>query len=186
MTDTTADMLNDTYGTVTAADTVRLERWLPGPVERVWRYLTEPELRAQWLAAGDMELRPGGAVELVFRNNALTPNDDPPPQKYAGMSDLYRLRGHVTECERPRSLAFTWSEESGAPSEVRFELTPNGGRVLLVLTHTRLATRSGMLSVSAGWHTHLAVLLARLQGEAPPAFWRTFSGLEADYDRRLQ
>ena len=48
------------YGVVTDAGTVRLERILPGPIERVWSYLTESEKRGQWFAAGEMELRVGG------------------------------------------------------------------------------------------------------------------------------
>ena len=31
-----------------APDTIRLERLLDAPVETVWRYLTEAELRSQW------------------------------------------------------------------------------------------------------------------------------------------
>ena len=30
--------------------TVKMERLLPGPVERVWAYLTESDKRARWLA----------------------------------------------------------------------------------------------------------------------------------------
>lgn len=29
----------DTYGTVIAPNTIRFERLLPGPIERVWAYL---------------------------------------------------------------------------------------------------------------------------------------------------
>jgi len=39
------------------ADTVRFERLLPGPIERVWDHLTDPELRQTWMAeaaAGDI------------------------------------------------------------------------------------------------------------------------------------
>lgn len=177
---------NDDYGHATAADTVRLERLLPGPVERVWRYLTEPALRAQWLASGPMDLRNGGAVELEFRNNELSAgDDDAPPPAYEGVAKLYRMKGRVLACEPNRLLVHTWSEESASPSEVRFELTPQGDKVLLVITHSRLARREGMLSVSAGWHTHVALLIARLEGVPPPAFWRTFKRLEAAYAQRL-
>ena len=41
--------MND-LATATATDTVRLERLLPGPIERVWAYLTEPDKRATWFA----------------------------------------------------------------------------------------------------------------------------------------
>jgi uncharacterized protein YndB with AHSA1/START domain len=45
---------------------MRLERLLPGPVERVWAYLTESEKRATWLCGGEFELRVGGRVRLEF------------------------------------------------------------------------------------------------------------------------
>ena len=54
--------------------TVRLERLLPGPVERVWAYLTESKKRATWLAAGEFDLRVGGSIELHFDNHKL-PDD---------------------------------------------------------------------------------------------------------------
>jgi uncharacterized protein YndB with AHSA1/START domain len=42
--------MND-YGVLTAPDTLRIERLLPGPIERVWQYLTDSDKRATWLAA---------------------------------------------------------------------------------------------------------------------------------------
>ena len=48
---------NDRLGVVTAPRTVRIERILPGPVERVWAYLTESDKRKKWLAA-----RPDGRL----------------------------------------------------------------------------------------------------------------------------
>jgi hypothetical protein len=35
---------------ITAAQSVRFERLLPGPIERVWDYLTKPDLQRTWLA----------------------------------------------------------------------------------------------------------------------------------------
>ena len=46
------DLSNSTMGTSTEPGTVRLERLLPGPIERVWAYLTESAKRATWFAAG--------------------------------------------------------------------------------------------------------------------------------------
>jgi uncharacterized protein YndB with AHSA1/START domain len=48
------------YGVVTEAGTIRFERVLPGPIERVWAYLTESKERGKWLASGEMDLRVGG------------------------------------------------------------------------------------------------------------------------------
>lgn len=173
------------YGVVTSRDTVRLERVLPGPIERVWDYLTKSELRGTWLATGEMDLRPGGKVVHIFRNNSLTPHDDPPPAKYASTEDYYRMEGRVTACDPPRVLAYTWPEADNAQSEVRFDLTPRGDSVLLVVTHTRLASRETMVGVGAGWHTHLNMLADRLAGHTPDGFWRTYVRLEADYEKLI-
>lgn len=174
---------HDDYGTVTAADTVRIERLLPGPIERVWAYLTEPEQRRRWLAAGAMELRLGGSVELIFDNDRLTRDDDPPPAKYAQYGGEHRQHGRITAIDPPRLLGYTWSDTP--PSEVRFELSEEGDRVRLVVTHSCLADRAMMVSVAGGWHTHLSILTALLSGEQPQGFWRTHSRVEAEYERRI-
>lgn len=53
---------------------LRFERRLKHPVEKVWAALTDPERRAEWLAPGTIELRPGGRAELTFDN---APTDQP-------------------------------------------------------------------------------------------------------------
>jgi uncharacterized protein YndB with AHSA1/START domain len=173
------------YGVVTDVGTVRLERVLPGPIERVWSYLTESEKRGQWFAAGDMELRVGGRTKLIFHNSELSPNFEPTPeqyQKYEGAS----FSGRVTRCEPPRVLSYALAEAWGDDSEVTFELTPRGPEVLLVLTHRRLPDRAAMVSVASGWHTHLGFLADILNGREPPGFWSTHSRLEKEYEKRIQ
>ena len=54
----------DAYGTLTEPTTLKIQRLLPGPIERVWAYLTESDLRRQWLAAGEMEMKVGATFEL--------------------------------------------------------------------------------------------------------------------------
>ena len=175
--------MND-YGVMPEPGTVRFERLLPGPIERVWDYLTDSEKRGTWLASGEMELRVGGRIVHVFRNNDLTENDDAPPAEHACYGDEFRMEGRVTACEPPRLLAYTWPESTGEDSEVTYELTPRGDRVLLVLTHRRLAP-ADRLSVLAGWHAHLDILGDRLAGRDPDGFWRNHTRLEAEYERRL-
>lgn len=177
------------YGVVIGPGAVRFERILPGPIERVWNYLTDSKKRSTWLAAGEMELRPGGSVEHIFRNAELTGHDDPPPAKYAGHSKESRMHGHILACEPPRLLAYSWGETTGehadADSEVRFELSTAGKDVRLVLTHSRLANRDSMVGVSGGWHSHLAVLADRLAGRTPASFWPAFAQLESEYGQRI-
>lgn len=165
-----------------AEDAVRLERLLPGPVERVWAWLTDPGLRRRWLAGGPMALHPGGAVELRFRHAGLSPDDGPVPERYREMhAHGHVLPGRVTVCEPPYRLAFTWGGADGDDaSEVSFELTPRGDRVRLLLVHRRLR-RDDMTGVAAGWHAHLAILGAGLRGDRPPAFWTLHAALETRY-----
>jgi hypothetical protein len=82
-------------------------------------------------------------------------------------------------------LALTWSGGTDGPSEVTFELTPKADKVLMVLTHRKLADRRTMVGVGAGWHTHVGILSDRLEGHEPQAFWSTFTRLEREYEERL-
>ncbi|MXN63666.1 ATPase [Stappia sp. GBMRC 2046] len=168
----------DAYGVLTEPTTLKIQRLLPGPIERVWTYLTESDLRRQWLAAGDMEMKVGAPFELVWRNDELT---DPPGKRPESFGEEHRLDSRITELDPPRKLAFTWGSTGG----VTFELETIGDKVLLTVTHQRVAERSTLLAVSAGWHAHLDILVARMAGETPGPFWDTWVALRKDYEQRL-
>jgi uncharacterized protein YndB with AHSA1/START domain len=59
----------DAYGALVDPTTVKIQRLLPGPIERVWSYLMKDELRRQWLAAGVMEEKVGAPFELVWHHD---------------------------------------------------------------------------------------------------------------------
>ncbi len=169
-------------GEVVGPGTVRFVRTLPGPLERVWEFLTVPERRAQWLAGGEMDLRVGGRVELFFRHADLSPVTMPTPARFAAYEEGDVLLGTVTACQPPRLLAFTWAEGKARPSEVTFELEQAGESVRLTLTHRRLGEERAVLAnVAAGWHTHLGILLDRLEGRTPQPFFAEFEMTEASY-----
>jgi uncharacterized protein YndB with AHSA1/START domain len=168
----------DAHGVLTEPATLTIRRLLPGPVERIWAYLTQGDLRRQWLAAGEMEMTLGAPLELVWRNDELS---DPPGQRPPGFPEEHRLQSRITELDPPRKLAITWGNTGG----VSFELEPRGDRVLLTVVHRRLPDRSTMLNVSAGWHMHLDTLVALAEGRAPKPFWEGWSRLKEDYDGRL-
>ena len=170
------------FGVTPAAATFRIERLLPGQIERVWAYVTVPEKRGTWLASGPMNLRVGGSVELNFRHAGLSA-EKTPPEKYKKF-DGHTLRGRITRCEPPRLLSFTWGDDADA-SEVTFELTPRQNDVLLVLTHRRLGDRAMMVNVAGGWHVHLGILADRLEGREPRPFWSTHTRLAAEYEKRI-
>lgn len=174
----TESATQDAYGVLTEPATLTIERLLPGPIERVWAYLTESELRRQWLAAGVMEMKVGTTFEFVWRNDELS---NRPDQRPAGFPEEHRMQSRITEIDPPRKLAFTW-QGSG---DVSFELVPKGDKVLLTVMHRRLPDRKTMLMVSAGWHMHLDILVSRASGEEPSPFWDGWSRLQKDYDLRI-
>ena len=165
------------YATVTAPRTVRLQRLLPGPIERVWSYLTESDLRRQWLAAGDMDLQVDAPFELTWRNDELT---DPPGARPDGFGTEHSMQSRITELDPPRRLAFTWGG-----GEVTFELEPRGHQVLLTLVHAGISDRTNMVMIGAGWHTHLDVLAARAGGTAGEPFWDTWNRLRPEYEQLI-
>jgi uncharacterized protein YndB with AHSA1/START domain len=168
----------DAYGVFTEPATLKIQRLLPGPIERVWACLTESELRRKWLAAGEMEMKVGAPFELVWRNDELT---NPPGQRPPGFSDERRMQSRIIELDPPRKLAFAW-EGSG---DVSFQLEPKGNEVLLTLIHRRLPDHATRLGVGAGWHMHLDVLVARATGKEPAPFWDGLSRLREEYNRRI-
>src|SRR4030095_10901952 len=88
------------YGVVVAPATIRFERVLPGPIERVWAYLTESEKRGKWFAPGQMELREGGRVELFFRHADLSPKKEPTPDRFKRYDQGHTSHGRIIRCEQ--------------------------------------------------------------------------------------
>jgi uncharacterized protein YndB with AHSA1/START domain len=168
----------DTYGELIEPATLKIQRLLPGPIERCWAYLTESELRRKWLAAGHMEMKVGAPFELVWRNGEL---NDPPSQRPPGFPAEHRMQSRITELDPPRKLAFAF----GSSGDVSFELEPRGDQVLLTLIHRRLPDRATLLKVGAGWHMHLDILVARATGKEPASFWDGWSRLQKEYNRRM-
>ncbi len=157
--------------------TVKMERLLPGPVERVWSYLTDGDKRAQWLAGGAFDLRVGGAIKLEFDNSKL-PNDEEGLAKHPG-TGIHSFTGTITRLETNRVLAHTWLW-GDKETEVTYELTPKGKDVLLTIVHQRL-DRETAKNVTGGWDVHSGILADLLRGEKPRPFWTTHDQLTPQY-----
>jgi len=137
-------------------------RHYPGPIERVWAYLTDPKLLEKWLLGGVVADRVGG--EVRFEIGAT---------------------GNVTAYEPPHLLEYTWNEEEAsagpvADSIVRWELSEEGGGVRLTLTHSRLPEIE-VLGHAAGWHTFLQRLAACVDGRDPEPIEDLFPRLKDEY-----
>lgn len=160
--------LPDKDGVLLDAGTIRFERLLPGPIERVWAYLTESDKRKQWIAAGDFELRKGGRTHLFFHHKNISKTDRDVPAEFKKVHEIGEgFDGEVLAVDPPRLLTISW----GGDSEVTFELTGQAsGEVLLTVTHRRL-TGDSKKYVAPGWHAHLALLADVLNHREPADFW---------------
>ncbi|MFH0129335.1 SRPBCC family protein [Variovorax sp. VaC1] len=163
--------------------TLRMERTLPAPIERVWAYLTDPEKRATWLAGGTMAQETGDVFELRFEHTRLT--DEEAPERFAGYRKPHLQKSRLIRSEAPTLLTISW-DEGPAPSEVTFELTPEGNSTRLVLTHRRLANRKEVISVAGGWHAHVDVLIDVLRGDKPQGFWTNLEAVEKAYEAQIR
>ncbi|WP_417719529.1 SRPBCC family protein [Salipiger sp.] len=170
--------LPDDYGTLAEPGTLTIQRFLPGPIERVWDHLTDSELRRKWLAGGVMTPEVGSTVTLTWRNDELS---TPPGERPEEFGKEHSLDSRITVYEPPHRLGFTWWGDG----TVLIELAAKGDRVLLTLTHDDLTSAQGRVMVGAGWHAHLDMLVARVSGTEPSPFWDRWLALREDYDRRF-
>jgi len=138
-------------GLMATAKSVRFERLLPEPIERVWEYLTETKLLPGWFGEGMIEHCSGGKVRLMGGH----------------------VRGVVTQWHPPRRLAYTWNvfnageDISHYPeSYLTFELEARGKDVLLTLAHLPILDRFERQN-AMGWHTFLDMLGAAVRGTTP-------------------
>lgn len=172
------------YATMPAPATLRLERILAAPIEQVWGHLTESGKRARWFAAGPMELRDGGAVTLTYRNGDLSDGQANPNGTGSPDGVDHVMHGVITRSAPPHLLAFNWSRD-GKGSEATFALTGLGPETKLVVTHRGLDNRKQLLSIAAGWHTHLGILVDLLSESPPRRFWPEHGRLVKVYEERF-
>ena len=158
-------------------------RDLPGPIERVWDYLTRSELRQKWLCAGNVSSAPGGEIEFKFDHSNLSAH--PTPESH-GESGDQKMLGIVRVYDPPHHLAFSWpSAEAEAPTEVIIKLSETERGVRLHLRHERVMTKDYKSGASAGWHTHLDILGDILGGKPGRDFWDHYLPLEQMYKAQL-
>jgi uncharacterized protein YndB with AHSA1/START domain len=148
-------------------DTIRLERLLDASPEKVWRYLTEAELRRQWFMGGT-DARPNSDFELLNDHDNLSDEDVPYPDDYAPYKGR-TWHETVLRFDPPRLLETTF--QSGKNGTVSYELHREGNRTRLVVIHSGIVSPTGAQDFGSGWNSHLAVLEERLAGRPVRDFW---------------
>jgi len=149
------------------ADTIRLERTFDAPAAKLWRYLTEAELRREWFMGGT-DATPGGEFELLIDHDNLSADDVPPPADYSKMKGS-TWSEKVLRFDPPRLLETTF--QGGKNGHVTYELFPEGDRTRLVVTHSGITSGTGAQDFGSGWNSHMTVLQEKLAGRSVANFW---------------
>ncbi|WP_063048550.1 SRPBCC family protein [Nocardia arthritidis] len=155
--------------TVDGAPTLRFERRLAHPPEKVWRAISDPGEMAAWFpAAVTAEPRPGAAMRFGFADA---------PETIESTSD-----GEVLEFDPPKVYMFRWNRDV-----LRFELVAEGDGTLLIFTHVLGGgpeARLGAARSAVGWDRCLSALTAALDGARtePDTTWLAdIEGYIADF-----
>lgn len=145
-----------------------LKRHLAAPPSKVWSALTSADQIERWLGVAEIDLKVGGQIAVCFVH-----------------ADGAEMRGVVTRLEPPRLLEYTW-REGGAESLVRWELEPDGeGDTTLTFTQT-IDREPDAVGLAAGWHLHLDLLEASLEGGEFAWDDSRYGVVRDEYERRLR
>lgn len=127
--------------------TLRVERRLDEPPEKVWRALTDRGLLRQWFPCDvEGEWTAGASLRFEFLRG-----------EGEGLSEE-DMRGQVLAVEEPRLLEFRWGTDL-----LKYELTPDGDGCRFRLSHTFDDPSWGARN-AAGWEMCLENLDLLLEG----------------------
>ena len=122
---------------------VRFTRTYDHPVDRVWRFVTEPGELAHWFPSRvGIELREGGTI------------------RFGGDPNMEDSTGRVLAVDAPRHLSFSWGGD-----ELHFDLEElDEKRTRFTLTNVLEAENTAARN-GAGWEVCLTALDAHARGE---------------------
>jgi uncharacterized protein YndB with AHSA1/START domain len=126
---------------------IRTDAFLPHPIEKVWRALTDPRLLADWLMPNDFQPRVGH--HFMFRADPV------PDQNFDGV-----VHCQVLALEPYQLLRISWANGVGLDTTVTWRLAPEGSGTRLFLAHEGFDdTDQGQQAVrrilGQGWRGHL-------------------------------
>jgi uncharacterized protein YndB with AHSA1/START domain len=151
--------MSETFTNTDGRPTLRIERRLAHPPEKVWRAVTEPAHLSKWYPFQATEMTPQVGGKIRFDDGAGTVMD-----------------AVITEYDPPRVFAFSEHAPESMPREsddlIHMELRPDGDGCVLVFTHV-FDDRPAAAGYGTGWNACLDALVADLSGmDAPdPGDW---------------
>lgn len=166
---------------LTAPATLEIFRSLPAPPERVWQYLTDPELRQQWFCAGATGTAAGEEFVMDFDHSRLSTSAPPDD---AGCGDPVVMKGTILKITPPHELSYGWPDEHGGHTVVTIRLSAEGSSTRLHLQHSKLDNPGFRSAASAGWHAHLDLLCDLVDGVPTRDFWQHYATLKQHYEQR--
>ena len=158
---------------------LRFTRVLPGPIERVWEFLIDPVKRELWFCGGTSGHHAGDTFTLHFNHDTISPEKRPAGAGPGGTE----MQAVIVDIEPPHLLVMRWGPED---EETRFELSEDGELVKLVLVQDPPADFTTMISIAAGWHTHIGILIDHLGGDPHRGFWSEHAEAEKYYAEALK
>ena len=143
-------------------------RFLNHPVEKVWKFLTEPELLKTWLANARIDLKTGGTVELRYENTG------------------YVVKGTITRIESMEMLEYTWWAGDEPESLLRWQLSKWGTDGCYLRLHHTFEHKCDLPKVLSGWHVHLNMIDPALSGQPAEWSWENWEKLKDRYTMTTQ
>lgn len=132
---------------------LRFERFLPRPMEEVWRAVTEADAMRAWFPTRIEIDRWEAGATLIHH--------------FEGQ-DAEPLPGTVLECVEPSRLVFTWGDDT-----IAFELIAAEGGTRFILTEELSAAHAARNA--AGWEVCLERLVDGAVGEDWASRFRRYS-----------
>ena len=132
------------------AVTAEISRYFDEEPQALWSALTDPAIRINWLAPGDIDLHVGGRAHLDFADSGIV------------------VDSAVTAVKPGEVLEFSWSAPGEPLRPLRWEIdaAPEGARLTLKMV---LPAAEDVGRSCAGWSAHLEMMAAALAG-APMKF----------------
>ncbi len=155
---------------------LRFERRLRHAPERVWAALTTGDGLACWLAEAEIDLAPGGRMDLNFRQ---------PDHEFMPDTPERRRQSNRVLTARPHVL-FEHTFGGDDRSVASWRLAPDGDGTHLTLVHRIPADWAGARdNVLSGWHHHMEGLDCAAEGRRHAWDWGRWFALRDAYAAEL-